>query len=448
MRMLCRKWAASGRSHMLTFYHRRRFGICIFLVLLFAFSACAWSGLLARDTSFLINHDNKLLIDAIPTQKEEELVRVVDKFVDVGRFQKAATLLRASGDLHSPYLFFQLLLCCSFARDGEALTSSSDEWIASKVPVSNQFQALVYAFAGLGYEWKKEYEKALEYYNKSIELDPASAALGSKEALVAVIGQPLSDKPGVNFEPPRKLSRLEERIKLRAGQISSYSFIETPQEYSSIVNADLRRELIEAEEKENSGSFEDACRIYARLSKRSDFDASMWNQYALCLLTSLRNIEDPPSENLPFKNKQDNMRVVPGSSPEEVKAQVDRIFPEAVKNAYRKPAKADNNAFQRTTTAENKAKTIFRNAENAFRTAIRLNDGDWRLWNNLGMIEVMLNDKMGYAQSFRMALSYKDLPPGQRDAIRHAAGMRQTIELLKERYKKTFGSESNDGDDE
>jgi tetratricopeptide (TPR) repeat protein len=323
--------------------------------------------------------------------EDSTLLKTLSPLFVVGRYERAISILKNCKNVMSESnLFLPLLIFTYATRDYDAVVSLCESWICANIARESSFDAVVYEFLGTAFSQKKQFSKAKEALNRSIELLARPRSLVARSKVNLELGNTAEAtidcvavlKKWQKFDLSETLGA---ELDTQLFQGIWYPLLETPsgedKEFCK-VSQKTKSIISEAECLENSGLFEEAERLYAIASKNSDFDAAMCNAYGLCMAT----------------------------------------------NSAGEDVQKDNDA------AEGLAKKRAHDVEKLFEKGVALNKNDWRIWSNLGSLRIQLGDKVGGARALETAAKATEMPTSQRVLLGKMLQLQTTLDLLNKRF--------------
>ncbi|HIA52677.1 MAG TPA: hypothetical protein EYN91_11395 [Candidatus Melainabacteria bacterium] len=315
---------------------------------------------------------------------ERSVLSVIETLMNVGRYQRAAIVLRNEPDcFRNEMVCLPLLINLYAARDYKGLLLACDEWLKLNASKPSKFDSVVYEFMGTIYTEVKEYEKATDAFDRAIAIDPRPRIYSSRAECSLRKGNKGQAVIDASKGAVEEGSSLSTELNMSILQGSILPAIETLSQLNvkpATAGERTRNQIARAELLENAGEFAKAREFYAEASKSLDFDASMWNEYALCVLTTIGIAADLSDSRFLPKNGQ---------------------------------------------CAE---------VESLLQKAISIDKSDWRLWSNLGLARYLSGDRDRAMEALDKALESRDISAGQKYAIYHLKAFRSTEHLLKEHY--------------
>ncbi len=317
--------------------------------------------------------------EATTTKQVSEVLQTVEILMNVGRYQRAAFILKKTLNYdHDETIFLPLLICTYATGDLQVLVSTCQTWINANGSMSSKFDGIVWEFLGTAYSQQKEYKKAFDAFGKSIECDPRPRVIAARSKIDLQLGNQKLDIAGAEKgSMVERIDTLDQELNIALWQQSDAPLIETMLDSdtnsSDRVSTQTVEQIGKCEQLENSGQFGRAVELYAKTSKNKDFTSSMFNAYGLSLATAI---------------------------------QAKKTHPDALKEV-----------------------------EVLLDKAILINRSDWRLWSNLAVIRFGRGNTQGAFEAFKKAIEFKEIPVAQRLALGRRIRMDWTMELLKKRYQ-------------
>lgn len=365
---------------------------------------------------------------------DRRVMLVVENLMTVGRYQRAAFVLKKEHDCFTNQaIFLPYLINLYASRDYRALIQACDQWLKANSTRPSKFDSVVYEFIGTIYTEGEWYEKAREAFDKAAAIDPRDRIAKSREEcdIGCNRAQTGSDASSSSI---RRSAGLESDLNMLIAQQCIIPAVETmlqSDSNASKISVSTRDYVTRAEEFESLGEFRKAKTLYARASKNSDFDASMWNEYALCFFTVI-GTEAQAKDDKKLEQYRNSRTQLSKRLAIQTTRPID--WQNALKKAGRheKPSSQARSEIIDYFPAENHE---LRKVQEFLDRAISLDKDDWRIWSNLGLVRYSLGENDLAMEALDKALSFKEITAGQRYAIGKRKSFIRKRDLLKQRFR-------------